>query len=151
MKNKLIVATARADIEALIAGKGKIPADEGPRDALFVLRAERSLMQAGVKAGELGDEIGWDSNILRNTEQAALLIADEAGKIAIQAQLVTTEQEMADSLASIVRGLISLQVFNDDLDPEISEFLRNTTVDVDDKTLVVKVALDPELVVETLQ
>ena len=103
------------------------------------------------QAGELGQEIGWDSNILSNTEQAALLVADEAGKIAIQAQLVTAEQEMANSLASIVRGLISLQVFNDDLDPEISEFLRNLTVNVDDRTLVVKVALDPKLVVETLQ
>ena len=58
---------------------------------------------------------------------------------------------MANSLASIVRGLISLQIFNDDLDPEVAEFLRNTTVDVDDRTLVVKVALDPRLVIETLQ
>ena len=151
VKNKLIVATTRSDIEALIESKGKTAAEKGQGDALFVLRAERSLMQAGVRAGELGADIGWDSNILNNTEQAALLIADEAGKIAIQAQLVTAEQEMADSLASIVRGLISLQVFNDDLDPEVSEFLRNTSVDVDDRTLVVKVALDPETVVETLQ
>ena len=149
--NKLIVTSTRTDMETLIANKGRIKAEKSPAGALFVLSAERSLMQAGVKAGELGQEIGWNSNILNNTEQAALLIADEAGKIAIQAQLVTAEQEMANSLASIVRGLISLQVFNDDLDPEISEFLRNTTVDVDDRTLVVKVALDAKLVVETLQ
>ena len=107
-------------------------------------------MQAGVQAGELGDEIGWDSNILRNTEQAALLIADEGGKLSIQAQLVATEKEMADSLASIVRGLISLQIFNQDLDPELVDFLQNTSVDVDDTTLVVKVLLDPRTVVEAL-
>ncbi len=58
---------------------------------------------------------------------------------------------MANSLASIVRGLISLQVFNDDLDPEVAQFLQNTTVDVDDRTLVVKVVLDPRVVVETLR
>jgi hypothetical protein len=115
-----------------------------------VLSAERNLVQAGVKADELGDDVGWDSNILRNTKQAALLIADEAGKIAIEAQLVTTEKEMADSLASIVRGLISLQIFNDDLDPDVASFLQNTSVEVDDKTLKLRVALDPELVVATL-
>jgi hypothetical protein len=80
----------------------------------------------------------------------ALLIADRAGKIAIEAQLVTSEKEMADSLASIVRGLISLQVFNDDLDPEISEFLQNTSVDVEDNKLTVKVSLDAEDVVAVI-
>ena len=150
VKNKLIVASARSDMEALIANKGQIDAGDSPRGALFVLSAERSLMQAGVQAGELGDEIGWDSNILRNTEQAALLIADEGGKLSIQAQLVATEKEMADSLASIVRGLISLQIFNQDLDPELVDFLQNTSVDVDDTTLVVKVLLDPRTVVEAL-
>ena len=151
VRDKLIVTSRQADMESLIANKGVIKAEKSPAGALFVLSAERSLVQAGVKAGELGGEIGWDSNILNNTEQAALLIADEAGKIAIHAQLVTSEREMANSLASIVRGLISLQIFNDDLDPEVAEFLQNTTVNVDDRTLVVKVALDPRTVVETLE
>lgn len=151
VRDKLIVTSTEADMEMFIANKGKIRSEKSPSGALFVLSAERSLMQAGVKAGELGDEIGWDSNILNNTEQVALLVADEAGKLAIQAQLVTSEQEMANSLASIVRGLISLQVFNDDLDPEFAEFLQNTSVDVDDRTLVVKVALDPKIVVDTLE
>ena len=57
---------------------------------------------------------------------------------------------MADSLASIVRGLISLQVFNDDLDPEIAEFLQNTSVEVDDNKLTVKVALDAEDVIAAI-
>ena len=70
--------------------------------------------------------------------------------LAIEARLITTEKEMADSLASIVRGLISLQVFNQDMDPEISEFLRNTTVEVEDAILKLKVSLDPEVVVEAL-
>jgi len=150
VKNKIIVAATEEDIQSLIASKGKVDAAKSQKGALFVLSAERNLVQAGVKADELGDDVGWDSNILRNTEQAALLISDEAGKIAIEAQLVTTEKEMADSLASIVRGLISLQIFNDDLDPEVASFLQNTSVEVDDKTLKLKVALDPELVVATL-
>jgi hypothetical protein len=150
VKDKLMVASNREDIETLIANDGRIDAGSSPRGALFILSAERSLMQAGVQAGELGEEIGWDSNILRNTEQAALLIADEGGKLSIEAQLVATEKEMADSLASIVRGLISLQIFNEELDPELTEFLQNTSVSVDGTTLLVKVLLDPKTVVEAL-
>ncbi len=57
---------------------------------------------------------------------------------------------MAESLASIVRGLISLQVFNDDMDPDVSAFLQNTSVDVADKKLTISVALDPEVVVAAI-
>lgn len=150
IKNKLLVTSTRERMEALLADKGKVAGIKSEQGALFILSAERSLMQAGVKAGDLGANVDWNSNILRNTEQAALLIAERAGKIAIEAQLVTTEKEMAESLASIVRGLISLQVFNDDMDPEITEFLQNTTVEVTDNILKVTVALDPEVVVAAI-
>ena len=80
-----------------------------------------------------------------------MLLADKDGKIAIEAQLVTTEKAMADSLASIIRGLISLQIFNDDMDPEVAKFLQSTTVEVVDNALKVSVALDPELLVAAIE
>jgi hypothetical protein len=150
VKNKLIITSSESDMQSLIANKGQARNEESSGDALFVISAERNLLQAGVKAGEMGENIGWDSNILRNTERAALLVADKDGRLAFEAQLVTSEKEMADSLASIARGLISLQVFNDELDPEIADFLQHTTVDVNDNTLVIKVDLDPKTVVEAL-
>jgi len=151
VKNKLLVTSSRDKMEALLADKGRIKSVRGEKGALFVLNAERNLMQAGARAGDFGENVDWDSNILRNTEQAALLIADKAGKIAIEAQLVTTEAEMAESLASIVRGLISLQVFNDEMDPDVANFLQSTTVDVSDKKLTISVALDPEVVVAAIE
>jgi hypothetical protein len=151
VKNKIVVTSSKDEMKSLLANGGRTARAGNANGALFVLSAERSLIQAGVKAGDLGDDLDWDSNILKSTEQAALLIAAEDGKLAIEAQLVTTEKAMADSLASIVRGLISLQVFNDGLDPEISEFLQNTTVSVKDKTLTVKVVLDPEVVVAAIE
>ena len=99
---------------------------------------------------DLRDDLGWDSNILRNTKQLALLISDDSGLLALKAQLIANEEEMANSLASIVRGLISLQVFNDDIDPELTAFLENTSVEVDGSTLTVQVAMDPELLVDAL-
>ena len=151
IKNKLLVTATRERMQSLLADKGRISGGaKTGKGALFVLSAERNLMQAGARADDLKKNGAWDSNILRNTEQAALLVADKAGKIAIEAQLVTTAKEMANSLASIVRGLISLQIFNDDMDPEVAEFLQNTSVDVTDKTLKISVALDPETVVAAI-
>lgn len=151
IKNKLLVTSTQERMEALLADKGKVKGVRGEKGQLFVLSAERNLMQAGARTDDFDDDGDWDSNILRNTEQAALLIADEAGKIAIEAQLVTTEAGMAESLASIVRGLISLQVFNDEMDPEIAGFLQNTDVDVDGNKLTISVALDPEVVVAAIE
>ena len=151
IKNKILVTSTQELMEALLADKGRVSGVKSEKGALFILSAERNLMQAGARAGDLDEEVDWDSNILRNTEQAALLIADKAGKIAIEAQLVTTEKEMAEALASIVRGLISLQVFNDDMDPEIAGFLQNTSVEVSDNKLTITVALDPEAVVAAIE
>ncbi|MDH3266202.1 MAG: hypothetical protein OEM25_04480 [Gammaproteobacteria bacterium] len=149
--NKLLLTSSEKGMQALLAENGKVAGSGAANGTMFVLRADRSFVQAGASAGDLGRTIDWDSNILRNTEHAALLIADKAGKIAIEAQLVTTEKAMADSLASIVRGLISLQMFNAELDPAIAEFLQNTSVRVDDNKLTISVALDPEVVVAAIK
>jgi hypothetical protein len=148
VNNKLIVTSTREKMESLLDDKGRIKGVRGEKGQLFILSAERNFMQAGANTADFD---GWDSNILRNAKQAALLVADKAGKIAIEAQLVTTEAEMAESLASIVRGLISLQAFNDDMDPEIAGFLQNTNVDVSGNKLTISVALDPEDVVAAIE
>ncbi len=150
VKNRIIVTSTQEKMEALLESGGKVKGVRSERGQLFVLSAERGLVQAGARTVDFDGSGKWDSNILRNTEHAALLVADKKGKISIEAQLITTEPEMAESLASIVRGLISLQVFNDDMDPEVSTFLQNTSVDVADKKLTISVALDPEVVVAAI-
>jgi len=150
LKNKLVVTSTEAQMHELLKDQGRIPGDYDHDDSLIVLSAEQNLVQAGLSAASIGEDLGWDSNMLRNTKQLALLVSDEAGKISIEAQLVAAEEELANSLASIVRGLISLQVFNDDLDPELTEFLQNTTVAVDGVTLTVKLAMDPQVMVDAI-
>lgn len=147
---KLIVTSARETMESMLKAKGRVAGERATNGQLFVLTAERNLMQAGARTTELDGNDDWDSNIFRNTEQVALLIAEKAGQIAIEVELVTTAAEMAESLASIVRGLISLQVFNSDTDPDLASFLQNTKVEVDDTRLTINVALDPEKVVAAI-
>jgi hypothetical protein len=152
LKNRILATSSREQMERLLDSNGKLPKRKSDHGALIVLTAEKSLIQAGMQADEVEDrgEGGWQSNILKNTEQLAVMIADVAGKIAIETQLIATQPEMAESLASIVRGLISLAMFSEDMDPEVAEFLKGTTVAVDGSALKIKLALDPESVVVAL-
>ena len=152
LKNRILATSSREQMERLLDSKGKLPMRKTDSRALIVLTAEKSLIQAGIQADQVEDrgEGGWQSNILKNTEQLAVMVADVAGKIAIETQLIATQPEMAESLASIVRGLISLVMFSEDMDPEVAEFLKGTTVDVDGSSLNIKLALDPESIVVAL-
>lgn len=151
LKNKVLITNTQDQMKALLANDGKIKSEKNDKGALFVLRAERSLIQAGVKAEEIDDDEGWDSNILKNTKQLAVLMADLGDKLGIEALLMTNEPEMANSLASIVRGLISLQAFNDEMDAEVAAVLQSTKVDVSGSTLKLSLSLNPDTVVSALE
>ena len=152
LKDRILATSSREQLERLLDNDGRMPKRSKDRGTLIVLTAEKSLIQAGIQADQVEDrgDGGWQSNILKNTEQLAVMIADAAGKIAIQTQLVATQPEMAESLASIVRGLISLAMFSEDMDPDVAAFLKGTTVDVDGTSLNIRLALDPESVVVVL-
>jgi hypothetical protein len=152
LKDRILATSSREQMQRLIDSKGKLPKRRTESGTLIVLTAEKSLIQAGIQADQIEDQGdgGWQSNILKNTEQVAVMIADMAGKIAVETQLIATQPEMAESLASIVRGLISLVMFSEDMDPEVAEFLKGTTVEVDGSSLNIKLALDPESIVVAL-
>ena len=153
VKNKLIAANNKAQMQTLLDNGGKITGSKSHDGALFVLTAERSLIQAGIDTEDFeddGEDGGFKSNIMRNTKHAALMIADVAGQIAIEAQLITEEPEMAESLASIGRGLIALAAFSDDMEPAVTNFLRSTKVNVNDNMLKVSVTVSPEEIVSAL-
>ncbi len=151
LKNKILVTNSQEQMKALLANNGKIESAKKQKNTLFILRAERSLIQAGVNADELDAGDGWESNILRNTKQVAVLIADLGDKLGVEAQLMANEPEIANSLASIVRGLISLQIFNEDMDPEIASILQSTKVDVAGNALRISLAIEPDTVIAALE
>lgn len=153
LKNKIVITNTREQMERLLDNNGRIDSGKKEKNALFVLRAERSLIQAGVNADAMrvDDDGDWDSNILKNTKQVAVLLSDLGDKLGIEAKLMTAEPEMADSMASIVRGLISLQAFNDEMDPEMASVLQSTKVDVSGSTLQVSLSLEPDTVVSALE
>lgn len=154
VENKLIVTSGRGQMEALLESNGHIAGNQDHPGALFVLTADKSFVQAGVRTSALADGKGgngWDSNILRNTEQVALLVSDHKGFISVEAQLVSREPMMARSLAGIINGLISLQMLDPDLDANILDLIRNTKIDVNDAVLSINAVLDPRFVVDALE
>jgi transcriptional regulator with XRE-family HTH domain len=151
IKDKVIVASSEEQLKALMDSKGRVAGAGKHKGALFVMTAEKEFVQAGMRTGEFADDDGdWDSNILRNTEQAALLVSDVDGKISIEAQLVSTDPKMAESIASIVSGLISLQAFNSGLDSQIAQVLQATKVRVLDNVLSVSTVLEPAMVLSVI-
>jgi len=154
LKDRVIVTSSEEQMKELLGNAGKIPGKRAHKGALLVLTAEKTLLQAGMNSAAMGDTDDgisrWDSNILRNTEQVAILIAAANDKLALEVQLITTEPEMAESLASVARGLISLVSFDDDIDDELSSVLRGTTVKANGNALNISLAIDPGLVVSTL-
>ncbi len=152
LRNKIIITGSEEQMQALLEDNGKIAGSRSHKGALLVLTAEKALLQAGMNSAAFSDdpESDWDSNILRNTEQIAFLVAAAANKLAIEAKLITTEPEMAESLASVVRGLISLAAFDDGMDPEAIAMLQGTRVEAKGNSLNISLAIDPELAVRTL-
>lgn len=154
LDNKVLVTSSKEQMQELLKKGGKIAGRRSHNDALLVLTAEKALLQAGMNSSALGNDddgdSGWDSNILRNTEQVAFLVAAKAGMLALEAKLITTEPDMAESLASVVRGLISLVAFNDEMEAETVAVLRSTKVEAKGNNLSISLAVAPDLVVSTL-
>jgi hypothetical protein len=155
LKNKVIVTGSEEQMKAMLASGGKINGGGSHKGALLVLTAEKALLQAGMNSSALGEgddgDSDWDSNILRNTEQVAILVAAVANKLAIEIELITTEPEMAESLASVARGLISLVSFDDSMDDDAIAVLQSTKVEAKGNSLNLSLAIDPSLVVATLR
>jgi hypothetical protein len=154
LKNRVLVTSSEEQMKSLLKNGGKIAGDRSHKGALVVLTAEKALLQAGMNSSALSEEddgdSGWDSNILRNTEQVAFMVAAVANKLAVEAKLITTEPDMAQSLASVVRGLISLVSFDDEMDAEMVAVLQGTKVEAKGNALSISMAIDPRLVVSTL-
>ena len=151
LKDKIVITNTQGQMQELLGSNGRIKSRKSDGNALFVLRADRSLIQAGLKTEQMTEDDDWDSKILRNTKQLAVVMADLGDKLGIEAQLIAVEPEVANSLGSIIRGLIGLQVFNDEIDPKIASVLQSTRVDVAGSSLKVSLAIDSDTVVSALE
>ena len=151
IRDKLVVTSTREQLEALLDTGGRIAGAGSHAGSLLVLTADKEFVQAGARTAELADEdTDWNSNILRNTEKAALLVSDREGLIAVEAQLVSKDPAIARSLGGIINGLVSLQAFNEEIDPAVRAIIESTKIEVLDNVLSIDTVFDPEIVARVL-
>lgn len=150
---KALLTGTEAQMQGLLDSGGSVAGSGNHGGALLVLSATKALVQAGMQPQGLladdGDD-DWESNIVRNTKEAALLLADESGNLAVEAQLVSHDPKMAEAIGGIVNGLIALQSFNAELGPEIQSLIQNTKIDVLENVLSISTVIDPNLLVSIL-
>lgn len=146
----LVVTSDRDLLEALLTGNKRVPNRSG--DALLVVNADRSLMQGGLDTKAADGRRGgpWDSNILRNARQFAFALSDQRGLAALEVRLVADDARMAESLGSIVRGLIGLYALSDDADADVSAVLASTRIDVAGSALAIRSELAPDVAIRLL-
>ncbi|MEL6760906.1 MAG: hypothetical protein AAFP04_10940 [Myxococcota bacterium] len=150
LDNRIVFTTSEALMKTVLRNNGTLPKPGDPRDALMVLSATRSLVQAGGRSDAFNiDSEEWDSKLLRNTQKVALLVADLEGQLGLDARLQAKEPELAESLANVIRGLIGLSYFSED-DSAPMQLLRGTRVRVESGTLRLRLTLDPDTVVSAL-
>ena len=150
---KALLTGTEEQMRGLLDSGGKVAGTGNHGGALLVLSATKALVQAGMQPqGLLADDGGddWESNIVRNTKEAALLLADDSGNLAVEAQLVSHDPKMAEAIGGIVNGLIGLQAFNSELGPEIQNLIRNTKIDVLENVLSISTVIDPNVLVSIL-
>ena len=154
LDDRAIITGNEAQMKELLDNDGNISGSGSHDGALFVISADKSFVQAGLRTDTMSDDDDgdddWESNILRNTRQAALLVSDSSGMIAIEAKLESTDPKMAEAIGGIVNGLIALQAFNSELGPEIKSLIQNTKVEVNDAVLSINTVIDPDLIVSVL-
>lgn len=148
---RLLIASSDDQMKSLIDNDGRVAGAGTSAGAMLVLSADKHFVQAGMRTADFADDgDGWDSNLLRNTEQAALMISDKDGMFSIVGKLIAKDPDVTQSLANILNGIIALQAFSGDMDPEISSLLRNTRVTASGNELSVSTVVAPETVVRTL-
>ena len=152
LPGKALLTGTESQMRDLLERGGQVAGTGNHGDALLVLSATKALVQAGMQPQGLlnSDDDDWESNIVRNTQEAALLLADESGQLAIEAQLVSHDPKMAEAIGGIVNGLIGLQAFNSELGPEVQNLIRNTKIEVLENVLSISTVVDPDLLVSIL-
>ncbi|MEM6531633.1 MAG: hypothetical protein AAF654_03370 [Myxococcota bacterium] len=152
VRNRVIVTFSETDMKRLLDGGGDVPKRALSENGLIAISADQQLLVGSAKADGLKEAGGeWQSSILGNTKQVAFSIADAGKALLVQAILEAREPELAESIGNVVRGLVGLSYFNEDMNPAVAKLLRSLQVKVDGGRLDMSVELDPVTFVSALE
>jgi len=114
---------------------------------LMVLQAERPLAHAGMN--NHGERAGnrrhgpWESKMLRRVQRIGMVFADAGGSLAFTLEAESESAELAEAMANLVRGLISLKMLSEDPDPKM-RLLDNVEVTTRESSVRLELTIPPE-------
>lgn len=152
-RKQTLVTQNKARLDAFVKAGGELEPRKKVENpgSLLVLKADKSMVKAGMNANAgIAEKGDWDSNILQHMKQIALVLSDKEGKAAVEAQLVTGNEQLAESIKNIVQGLISIKSLDRDEKPEILEMLRSIKLDLSGATIRASILLDPDMLKEVI-
>ena len=150
-KDQTLITQSKSRLEAFVSAGGTLEKRQrlARPGSLLVLEADRSLMKAGMNANAgIKDDGEWDSNILQHMRQVAMVLSDKDGKAAVEAQLVTANEQLAESLKNIVQGVISIKSLDESADKGVLQMLRSIRLQQSGTVIRASVLLDPDTLKE---
>ena len=154
LDNKLLITANAEQMHELLDNNGRVAGGLPETDAMFVLTADAAFVQAGMRPDRQrfdDNDGGWQSNLINNTESASMMISEKGGNIAVEVALITKDESLTMSLAGIVNGLIGLQAFNEDLDPDLRSLIANTRVEAEANSLSINTVITPDMFANVLE
>ncbi|MEL7310525.1 MAG: hypothetical protein AAFN07_03365 [Pseudomonadota bacterium] len=117
---------------------------------VLVLDGRRPFLQIGVNADEIdkSSEFGFDSDLLRQTSQVALMIGSVGDALDFHTKITATDPEVTDSMANIVRGLISLRMLSSEVPEPVGRIIDKLRVDSDSSGMSIRLQVTPDEVRE---
>ena len=143
-----LVTTNRALLETFLAGDAHFTTTVP--DGLLVIQAERAMLQGGLDAGAAKLEGGpWESQMFQNVRQIGLVVADDNGLMSVRADVVAVTPEMAQAVANIIQGIVSLKAVADE-EPEAAELLSRVKTETVGDRVTMSLLVEPEKLVRFL-
>lgn len=144
----IVITTRQLDIDNYV-DTGEIFSRYESGSSLIVLRADRNLVQGGMRnSGSFADK--WDSSVMSNMEEAALLVADQGGNLSLQAQVRASTPAIAASMGAVVEGLLALKHLAIEEEPELAALLQEVQVGSNGDLLSIEALVEAEALVELL-
>ncbi|MEO0366547.1 MAG: hypothetical protein AAF265_13785 [Pseudomonadota bacterium] len=136
----LFIASSAERLEAEIRGI------RGGNANVLVLDGRRPFLQIGVNADELDEsqQFDFDSDLLRQTSQVALMIGSVGDSLDFHTRITATDPEVTDSMANIVRGLISLRMLSNEMPEAVGSIIDKLNVDSDSGGMSIRLQVTPD-------
>ncbi|MEM9171156.1 MAG: hypothetical protein AAGA84_00470 [Pseudomonadota bacterium] len=146
-KNTIVVGTDQQYFDFALSDRRDVGR------SLKIMAAPKAFVQIGVNADALARTEGgpWQSGLLRQTRELALVISDNQGDVDLHLNMTANDPATTDSIANVIRGLVGLQALSGDGNDSLRTLLSNLKIENDSRGLNVRLVVSPDDLMQATQ